>query len=64
MNKHIEKSMALCNQITDLLEQDYYEILKSLDGEIYDEYKLLVLDEIERVEIIKQKLKAIGLQFI
>lgn len=51
------RCMQICNQLTDLLEQDYQKIKKNLDGELYDEYKDMILEEIERVENIRQMLK-------
>lgn len=60
MNESLEISIYLCDQLTDLLEQDYQEIHKSLRGDIYDEYKLMLLDEIERIADLKRKLRRIS----
>ena len=59
MEESMENSIRLCDVIVGLLEQDYVKLNKSLEGEIYDEYRLLLLDEIERVTVIKQKLKGV-----
>lgn len=59
MKGSLEISLYLCNQLIDLLEQDYQKLLESLSGEIYEEYKLMILDEIERVVDLKQKIKRI-----
>lgn len=56
MNEYIKKSIEVCDQIIGLLEDDYQQLYKSLQGEIYDEYKSLMQEEIERVTKIKQEL--------
>lgn len=59
MNEYVMQSISICNQIITLLEMDYQELYKHLQGEIYDEYKMLILEEIERVTRIKQELSLI-----
>ena len=59
MNELAEESIYLCNQILELLEQDYQALYTYLSGEVYDGYKQLVLDEIERITVLKEKLKTI-----
>lgn len=57
MREKLETSIYICNQLIGLLEKDYQELHKNLQGELYDEYKKLMLEEIERVERLKKSLK-------
>lgn len=59
MNETLEKSIDMCAQLIGLLDQDYQTLYMKMSGEIYDDYRMLVLDEIESVTIIKDKLKTL-----
>ena len=59
MKSYLEKSIELCNSIIKLLEDDYQQLYGSLKGPIYDEYKLMVLGEIERITKLKQELSVL-----
>lgn len=59
MNETLEKSIDMCAQLIGLLDQDYQTLYMKMSGEIYDDYRMLVLDEIESVAIIKDKLKTL-----
>lgn len=59
MNEYVEHSVRICSEIIALLETDYQDLYKHLQGQIYDEYKILILEEIERVKKIKQELSLI-----
>lgn len=55
---YIEESIYLCNQIIDLLETDYQDLYNSLKGELYEEYKIMILEEIERVTELREHIKS------
>ena len=54
MSENLRRSVALCNQLIDLLEDDCRALDKNLQGEIYDEYKALMQEQIEDVKTIKR----------
>lgn len=56
MSENLRRSVILCNQLIDLLEEDYQGLHKDLQGEIYEEYKVLMQEQIEDVKTIKQKI--------
>ena len=56
MSENLRRSINICNQLIDLLEDDCRELHKNLQGEIYDEYKLLMQEQIEDVKAIKEKI--------
>lgn len=47
---------VLCNELLKMMEEDYQVIQKSLQGEIYDAYKELVLDEIWALKNVRQSI--------
>ena len=57
----LEKSLVLCQQVENLLEDDYRDLSRSLGGELYDKYKEVVLRENRIVGEIKEHLKEVGL---
>lgn len=50
MDNCLEYCILLCNQLDQLLEDDYMNITPSLRGDLYESYKKLVMKEKEVLE--------------